>query len=74
MTTLTPAATKRKKAKDAFSSPIASGIAIVIAVLWTIPTFSLLVTLLLVFAKSLRHHHAITRYSRGRGTAVHVYV
>jgi len=44
MTTLTPAATRRKKAKDAFSSPVASAIAVVIAVVWTIPTFSLLVT------------------------------
>jgi len=32
MTTLTPAATRRKKAKDAFSSPVASAIAVVIAV------------------------------------------
>jgi len=44
MSTLTPAAARRKKAKDVFSSPIASGIAVVIAVLWTIPTFSLLIT------------------------------
>ena len=34
----------RKKAKDIFSSPIASATAIVIAVLWTIPTFGLLVS------------------------------
>jgi len=36
--------TQKKRAKDIFSSPIASAAAIVIAVLWTIPTFSLLVT------------------------------
>ena len=35
---------QKKRAKDIFSSPIASALAIVIAVLWTIPTFSLLVT------------------------------
>ena len=35
---------QKKKAKDIFSSPIASAIAIVIAVLWTIPTFGLLVS------------------------------
>ena len=35
---------QKKRAKDIFSSPLASGAAIVIAVLWTIPTFSLLVT------------------------------
>jgi alpha-glucoside transport system permease protein len=34
----------RKKAKDIFSSPIASATAILIAVLWTIPTFGLLVS------------------------------
>ena len=34
----------RKKAKDIFSSPIASATAIVIAVLWTIPTFGLLIS------------------------------
>jgi alpha-glucoside transport system permease protein len=34
----------RKKAKDIFSSPIASATAIVIAILWTIPTFGLLVS------------------------------
>ncbi len=34
--------TQKKRAKDIFSSPIASAAAIVIAVLWTIPTFSLL--------------------------------
>jgi alpha-glucoside transport system permease protein len=39
---LTPS--QKKRAKDIFSSPIASAAAIVIAVLWTIPTFSLLVT------------------------------
>ncbi len=39
---LSPA--QRKRAKDIFSSPLASAAAIVIAVLWTIPTFSLLVT------------------------------
>jgi alpha-glucoside transport system permease protein len=33
-----------RKAKDIFASPIASGIAVVIAVLWTIPTFGLLVS------------------------------
>ena len=32
------------KAKDIFSSPIASFFAIVIAVLWTVPTFGLLVS------------------------------
>ena len=35
---------QKKKAKDIFSSPVASAIAIVIAVLWTIPTFGLLVS------------------------------
>jgi len=35
---------QRKRAKDIFSSPLASVAAIVIAVLWTIPTFGLLVT------------------------------
>jgi alpha-glucoside transport system permease protein len=34
----------RKKAKDIFSSPVASAAAILIAVLWTIPTFGLLVS------------------------------
>jgi alpha-glucoside transport system permease protein len=34
----------RKKAKDIFSSPIASATAIVIAILWTIPTFGLLIS------------------------------
>ena len=34
----------RKKAKDIFASPIASAIAIIIAILWTIPTFGLLVS------------------------------
>jgi alpha-glucoside transport system permease protein len=34
----------RKKAKDIFSSPIASATAVVIAILWTIPTFGLLVS------------------------------
>jgi len=34
----------RKKAKDIFSSPLASATAILIAVLWTIPTFGLLVS------------------------------
>ena len=34
----------RRKVKDAFSSPWASFFAIVIALLWTIPTFGLLVT------------------------------
>jgi alpha-glucoside transport system permease protein len=33
-----------KKAKDIFASPVASAIAVVIAVLWTIPTFGLLVS------------------------------
>jgi alpha-glucoside transport system permease protein len=33
-----------KKARDVFSSPIASAAAIVIAVIWTIPTFGLLVS------------------------------
>jgi alpha-glucoside transport system permease protein len=33
-----------KKAKDIFASPVASGIAVIIAVLWTIPTFGLLVS------------------------------
>lgn len=44
MTTLLPRAKVEKKAKDFFSSPVASGIAIAIAVLWTIPTFGLLVS------------------------------
>ncbi len=35
---------QKKKAKDIFSSPLASAIAIVIAVIWTIPTFGLLVS------------------------------
>jgi alpha-glucoside transport system permease protein len=34
----------RRKAKDIFASPIASAIAIIIAILWTIPTFGLLVS------------------------------
>jgi alpha-glucoside transport system permease protein len=34
----------RKKAKDIFASPIASAVAIIIAILWTIPTFGLLVS------------------------------
>ena len=34
----------RRKVRDAFSSPVASAIAIVIAVLWTIPTFGLFVS------------------------------
>jgi alpha-glucoside transport system permease protein len=34
----------KKKVKDAFASPFASAIAIVIAVLWSIPTFGLLVS------------------------------
>ena len=34
----------RKRVKDAFSSPWASGIAVVIAILWTIPTFGLFVS------------------------------
>jgi alpha-glucoside transport system permease protein len=34
----------RKKPKDIFSSPIASAAAILIAVLWTIPTFGLLIS------------------------------
>ena len=33
-----------KRAKNAFSSPIASAAAFVIAILWTIPTFGLLVS------------------------------
>ena len=33
-----------RKAKDIFASPVASAIAVVIAVLWTIPTFGLLVS------------------------------
>jgi alpha-glucoside transport system permease protein len=33
-----------KKAKDIFASPVASAIAVMIAVLWTIPTFGLLVS------------------------------
>jgi alpha-glucoside transport system permease protein len=44
MTTLQPRARATRKAKDIFSSPFASGIAIVLAVLWTIPTFGLLVS------------------------------
>lgn len=35
---------QRKKAKDIFSSPVASVAAIVLAILWTIPTFGLLVS------------------------------
>lgn len=35
---------QKKKAKDIFSSPLASAVAIVIAVIWTIPTFGLLVS------------------------------
>ncbi|MEY3316901.1 MAG: hypothetical protein RLZZ503_103 [Actinomycetota bacterium] len=34
----------RKKAKDIFASPVASAVAITIAILWTIPTFGLLVS------------------------------
>jgi alpha-glucoside transport system permease protein len=34
----------RRKAKDIFASPIASAVAIIIAILWTIPTFGLLVS------------------------------
>jgi alpha-glucoside transport system permease protein len=34
----------RKKAKDIFSSPLASATAILIAVLWTIPTFGLFIS------------------------------
>ena len=34
----------RKKAKDIFASPIASAVAVAIAILWTIPTFGLLVS------------------------------
>lgn len=34
----------RRKAKDIFASPIASAIALIIAILWTIPTFGLLVS------------------------------
>ncbi|MFM1845554.1 MAG: hypothetical protein RIS19_27 [Actinomycetota bacterium] len=34
----------RKKARDIFSSPIASAVAVIIAILWTIPTFGLLVS------------------------------
>jgi alpha-glucoside transport system permease protein len=34
----------RRKAKDIFSSPLASATAILIAVIWTIPTFGLLVS------------------------------
>lgn len=33
-----------KKAKDIFASPVASAIAVIVAVLWTIPTFGLLVS------------------------------
>jgi len=45
MTTLTPQIpNRRNKAKDIFSSPFASAGAILIAVIWTIPTFGLLVT------------------------------
>jgi len=33
-----------KKAKDIFASPVASAIAVIIAVIWTIPTFGLLVS------------------------------
>ena len=39
-----PELSTRKKAKDIFSSPMASAAAILIAVIWTIPTFGLLVT------------------------------
>ena len=35
---------QKKRAKDIFSSPIASAAAVIIAVLWTIPTFGLLVS------------------------------
>ncbi len=35
---------KPTKAKDIFSSPIASAFAVIIAILWTIPTFGLLVS------------------------------
>ena len=34
----------RRKAKDIFASPIASAVAVIIAILWTIPTFGLLVS------------------------------
>jgi alpha-glucoside transport system permease protein len=34
----------RKKARDIFASPIASAVAVIIAILWTIPTFGLLVS------------------------------
>ncbi len=44
MTTLQPRAQAKKKAKDIFSSPVASAFAIILAVLWTIPTFGLLVS------------------------------
>jgi alpha-glucoside transport system permease protein len=44
MTALSNSTTGKKKAKDIFSSPIASAAAILLAVLWTIPTFGLLVS------------------------------
>ncbi len=37
-------ARSRRKVKDAFGSPIASALAILIAVLWSIPTFGLLIS------------------------------
>jgi alpha-glucoside transport system permease protein len=48
MTALSPrkglSPTQKKKAKDIFSSPLASAFAIVLAVVWTIPTLGLLVS------------------------------
>lgn len=48
MTALSPrhglSLTQKKKAKDIFSSPVASAFAIVLAVVWTIPTLGLLVS------------------------------
>lgn len=48
MTALSPrhglSLTQKKRAKDIFSSPVASAFAIVLAVVWTIPTLGLLVS------------------------------
>jgi len=44
MTTLQPRAQIKRRAKDIFSSPVASGLAVVLAILWSIPTFGLLVS------------------------------
>ena len=44
VTTATPKATPAKAFKKRMSNPIGSAIAIVIAVLWTLPTFGLLIS------------------------------